>query len=140
MAESPRGLGGHHDRPRQKKGLGVRGFRLRVSGLELELEFGFWNLEFVVWCLLFVVSGFRFEVLNLNLSLNLYLILEFGLWNLEFKENKEGGWYKTLRRLAIIVDGPLAVFSTASWLTKSIEKELSRINCSLPFFRTSLNS
>lgn len=46
----------------------------------------------------------------------------------ELKETKEGGWYKTLRRLAIIVDGPLAVFSTASWLNKSIEKELSRIN------------
>jgi len=34
----------------------------------------------------------------------------------------------TLRRIAFIVDGPLAVFSTSSWLTKVIETELWRIN------------
>jgi len=33
-----------------------------------------------------------------------------------------------LRRIAFISDGPLAVFSTASWLTKVIEYELHRIN------------
>jgi hypothetical protein len=33
-----------------------------------------------------------------------------------------------LRRIAFISDGPLAVFSTASWLTKVIEFELYRIN------------
>lgn len=37
-------------------------------------------------------------------------------------------WLSTLRRVAFILDGPLAVFSTASWLTKSIIVELSRIN------------
>jgi len=34
----------------------------------------------------------------------------------------------TLRRIAFILDGPLAVFSTSSWLTKVIETELWRIN------------
>lgn len=38
------------------------------------------------------------------------------------------GWLATLRRVAFIMDGPLAVFSTSSWLTKVIEVELRRIN------------
>lgn len=38
------------------------------------------------------------------------------------------GWLGTLRRVAFIMDGPLAVFSTSSWLTKSISTELARIN------------
>jgi len=33
-----------------------------------------------------------------------------------------------LRKIALFSDGPLAVFSTSSWLTKVIEKELYRIN------------
>ncbi|GHV04434.1 nuclease [Campylobacterota bacterium] len=37
-------------------------------------------------------------------------------------------WLATLRRVAFIIDGPLAVFSTSSWLTKVIEFELRRIN------------
>lgn len=38
------------------------------------------------------------------------------------------GWLPTLRRVAFIIDGPLAVFSTSSWLTKVINYELTRIN------------
>lgn len=38
------------------------------------------------------------------------------------------GWLATLRRVAFFMDGPLAVFSTSSWLTKAIELELKRIN------------
>jgi NurA domain len=38
------------------------------------------------------------------------------------------GWLSTLRRVAFILDGPLAVFSTSAWLTKVIEMELERIN------------
>ncbi len=38
------------------------------------------------------------------------------------------GWLATLRRVAFIMDGPLAVFSTSSWLTKVISHELTRIN------------
>lgn len=38
------------------------------------------------------------------------------------------GWLATLRRVAVIMDGPLAVFSTSSWLTKVISYELSRLN------------
>lgn len=41
-------------------------------------------------------------------------------------EKKE--WLTTLRRVAFIMDGPLAVFSTSSWLTKTIEVELRRLN------------
>jgi hypothetical protein len=37
-------------------------------------------------------------------------------------------WLPTLRRMAFVLDGPLAVFSTASWLTKAIIHELARIN------------
>ncbi|MFV5501104.1 DNA double-strand break repair nuclease NurA [Acinetobacter towneri] len=37
-------------------------------------------------------------------------------------------WLATLRRVAFIMDGPLAVFSTSSWLTKVIDHELIRIN------------
>ncbi|MDI9873610.1 DNA double-strand break repair nuclease NurA [Flectobacillus rivi] len=38
------------------------------------------------------------------------------------------GWLATLRRVAFVMDGPLAVFSTSSWLTKVISYELSRLN------------
>lgn len=38
------------------------------------------------------------------------------------------GWLATLRRVAFIMDGPLAVFSTSSWLTKVISHELTRLN------------
>ena len=37
-------------------------------------------------------------------------------------------WIPTLRRVAFFLDGPLAVFSTSSWLTKSIIYELARLN------------
>ena len=37
-------------------------------------------------------------------------------------------WLATLRRVAFIMDGPLAVFSTSSWLTKVISHELTRLN------------
>lgn len=37
-------------------------------------------------------------------------------------------WLGTLRRVAFFLDGPLAVFSTPSWLASSIETELKRIN------------
>ena len=38
------------------------------------------------------------------------------------------GWLPTLKRVAFIVDGPLAVFSTSAWLTKPIAEELRRLN------------
>lgn len=41
---------------------------------------------------------------------------------------EKNNWLGTLRRVAFVIDGPLAVFSTASWLTNSIKKELKRIN------------
>ena len=37
-------------------------------------------------------------------------------------------WLPTLRQVAFFLDGPLAVFSTSSWLAKPIEYEIRRIN------------
>jgi hypothetical protein len=37
-------------------------------------------------------------------------------------------WVATLKRVAFFLDGPLAAFSTASWLAKPIIHELQRIN------------
>lgn len=38
------------------------------------------------------------------------------------------GWLPTMRNMAFVMDGPLACFSTWSWLNKSIIDELKRIN------------
>lgn len=38
------------------------------------------------------------------------------------------GWLSTLQRLAIVLDGPLAVFGQPAWLSQAIYHELSRIN------------
>lgn len=37
-------------------------------------------------------------------------------------------WLSTLSRLAILVDGPLAIFGQPAWISESIYKELARIN------------
>jgi hypothetical protein len=37
-------------------------------------------------------------------------------------------WLGTLKQVAFVLDGPLAVFSVSSWLVKVIEKEIQRIN------------
>lgn len=37
-------------------------------------------------------------------------------------------WLPTLQRLAIVLDGPLAVFGHPAWLSQAISSELSRIN------------
>jgi hypothetical protein len=37
-------------------------------------------------------------------------------------------WLSTLRRLAIVLDGPLAVFGHPAWLSQAIYQELTRIN------------
>lgn len=38
------------------------------------------------------------------------------------------GWLNTLSRVAFVMDGPLAVFSTSSWLNKVISYEIERLN------------
>lgn len=38
------------------------------------------------------------------------------------------GWLSSLRRIAIILDGPLAVFGHPAWLSSAIEQELRRLN------------
>lgn len=45
------------------------------------------------------------------------------LRNLEKKQ-----WLSSLGRLAIIIDGPLAVFGQPAWISQAIYRELSRIN------------
>ena len=37
-------------------------------------------------------------------------------------------WLSSLRRLAIVLDGPLAVFGQPAWISQAIRQELSRIN------------
>jgi hypothetical protein len=37
-------------------------------------------------------------------------------------------WLSSLRRLALVLDGPLAVFGQPAWLSQAIYQELSRIN------------
>jgi len=37
-------------------------------------------------------------------------------------------WLSTLKNVAFVMDGPLAVFSVSAWLVKFIEKEIRRIN------------
>lgn len=51
------------------------------------------------------------------------------LWLIHILRSFEkNNWLATLRRVAFIIDGPLAVFSTASWLTNAIKEEIKRIN------------
>lgn len=38
------------------------------------------------------------------------------------------GWLRSLKRLAIVLDGPLAVFGAPAWLSTAISQELMRIN------------
>ena len=41
---------------------------------------------------------------------------------------EQNGWLEYAQEYAFVMDGPLAVFSTSSWLTKVISKEIKRIN------------
>ncbi len=41
---------------------------------------------------------------------------------------EQNGWLEFAQEYAFVMDGPLAVFSTSSWLTKVISKEIQRIN------------
>ncbi|MCL2722719.1 MAG: DNA double-strand break repair nuclease NurA, partial [Treponema sp.] len=51
------------------------------------------------------------------------------LWLINFlRYCEQKDFLSTLRRISFIIDGPLAVFSTSSWLTKVIEAEIIRIN------------
>lgn len=63
------------------------------------------------------------EMYNQIMSVIEKLTLVNILRNFEHK-----GWLRDLKRFAFIMDGPLAVFSVASWLAGAISKELDRIN------------
>jgi NurA domain len=45
---------------------------------------------------------------------------------LRYLERKQ--WLSTLSRLAIVLDGPLAIFGQPAWLSEAIYRELSRLN------------
>lgn len=51
------------------------------------------------------------------------------IWVIHFLRTMERrGWLSSLRRIAIIIDGPLAVFGHPAWLSAAIEAELVRLN------------
>ena len=51
------------------------------------------------------------------------------IWVVHFLRTLERkGWLSSLRRIAIILDGPLAVFGHPAWLSSCIERELQRLN------------
>lgn len=41
---------------------------------------------------------------------------------------EQKGWLASLKRLAIVLDGPLAVFGAPAWLSTAMAKELQRLN------------
>ena len=51
------------------------------------------------------------------------------VWVIHFLRAMEAkGWLSSMRRLAIVLDGPLAVFGHPAWLSQAIYKELKRLN------------
>jgi hypothetical protein len=51
------------------------------------------------------------------------------IWVVHFLRTMERkGWLSSLRRIAVILDGPLAVFGHPAWLSSAIEQELKRLN------------
>ena len=51
------------------------------------------------------------------------------LWTVHILRTiEQHGWLSSLTRLAIVLDGPLAVFGHPAWLSEAIYRELSRIN------------
>jgi hypothetical protein len=106
-----------------------------IDGVEKEMEYGFGEYT----CLYSKEALFSTDALRLHELMNpsgtngelygqIMLTLE-KLWLINILrsfERKE--LLATLRRVAFMMDGPLAVFSTSSWLTNVIEAELWRIN------------
>ncbi len=41
---------------------------------------------------------------------------------------EQKGWLSSLQRLAVVIDGPLAIFGHPAWLSHAINDELSRLN------------
>jgi len=49
------------------------------------------------------------------------------------------GWLSSLQRLAMVLDGPLAIFGHPAWLSHAIQAELSRINADARRFTDGLD-
>ena len=65
---------------------------------------------------------------NLGIFTQIMSMLE-KLWLVNILRSfEQRNWLSTLRRVAFIVDGPLAVFDTAAWLSQYIGEEVGRLN------------
>lgn len=107
-----------------------------ISGFEdrdLEYGFGVYQCKYS-GCDLFSTDAMRLhELLNpVGSSGEMYnqimsVIEKLTLINI-LRNFEKMGWLYLLRHTAFVIDGPLAVFSVASWLAGAISKELERIN------------
>lgn len=65
---------------------------------------------------------------NLGIFTQIMSMLE-KLWLVNILRSFEKmGWLAHLRQVAFVIDGPLAVFDTAAWLSQYIGEEIARIN------------
>jgi len=75
-----------------------------------------------------IYEGMRPDSSNGAMFAEIMQVLE-RIWMVHILRTLEQkGWLSVLRRLAIVLDGPLAVFGHPAWLSKAIYQELSRIN------------
>lgn len=76
-----------------------------------------------------VHEGMHPDSTNRSMFTEIMQVLE-RLWIVHILRSLEAkdGWLATLRQIAIIVDGPLAVFGHPAWLSHAIKLELRRLN------------
>jgi hypothetical protein len=75
-----------------------------------------------------VHEGMRPDSSNGAMFAEIRQVLE-RLWVVHILRNLESkGWLATLRSIAVVLDGPLAVFGHPAWLSHTISQELIRIN------------
>ncbi|MBW1613098.1 MAG: DNA double-strand break repair nuclease NurA [Deltaproteobacteria bacterium] len=128
----------HLFRIKQEKDQELGGGRLPrspIDGVEKDITYGFGQYE----CpdsgeTLYSTDALRLHELmnpagtNGELYGQIMQMLE-KLWLIHILRAFEAkGWFNLLDRVAFVMDGPLACFSTWSWMNKSIITELARIN------------
>ncbi|WP_420628755.1 DNA double-strand break repair nuclease NurA [Candidatus Leptofilum sp.] len=73
-------------------------------------------------------EGMHPDSTNQSVFTEIMQILE-RLWIVHILRNLEAkGWMAILRKVAMVVDGPLAVFGHPAWLSHAIKMELNRLN------------
>ncbi|EKE28668.1 MAG: hypothetical protein ACD_3C00033G0006 [uncultured bacterium (gcode 4)] len=104
---------------------------------DIDKDMTYWYWEFICpysWQPLFSTDALRlYELMNessVNWELYWQIMSTFEkLWLIHILRSFEKKWLLSiLRKIVFVMDWPLAVFSTSSWLTKSIIKEIQRIN------------